>query len=311
MAQRRRNSRRNALIFLGSFLAHIGVLFMLASNFRFYPPPQETEAVQVELIPQEELPPPPPPPPIPKIVQQKPQPQPTPQPPQPQPQPTPPTPQPAAPQPAPAPTAPVKSTPAPTPVPVPKPAPIPSPLAPPTPAPQPGPPKSVSVNNVIQSQPNVVNNKRMILHKAPGAANVPSVSIPGAIFAPSASAGPPNSAPSGGAPPGGGSGSSGALLGGALPGFGSGLRGGPLGCANADALNLSPEEKAKCAQAFGEGTRDAPAMNAIDASKRTVIDQQAAQQAATEKYRDSTPAGSEATPVAGQPKVESTLGGGQ
>ena len=60
---------------------------------------------------------------------------------------------------------------------------------------------------------------------------------------------------------------------------------------------------ARAAQQFGEGARESPQMSAIDASKRQVLDQEAAGAAAAQKYRNSTPAGSEARPVQGQPRL--------
>jgi hypothetical protein len=50
-------------------------------------------------------------------------------------------------------------------------------------------------------------------------------------------------------------------------------------------------------------------MNPIDASKRTDLDHQAAAAAATSQYRNSTPSGTESTPVAGQPRVLTTSPG--
>jgi hypothetical protein len=44
-------------------------------------------------------------------------------------------------------------------------------------------------------------------------------------------------------------------------------------------------------------------MSAIDASKRQELDHEAASAAAAQKYRDSTPSGSEARPVGGQPRI--------
>jgi hypothetical protein len=76
-----------------------------------------------------------------------------------------------------------------------------------------------------------------------------------------------------------------------------------LGCANAAALHLSRQEQAKCDEAFGTGARESPQMDAIGATKRADIDRQAAQEQAAQRYRDSTPAGSEATPIAGQPRI--------
>jgi hypothetical protein len=144
---------------------------------------------------------------------------------------------------------------------------------------------------------------KLVLHKSKeqGAPLAPSVAIPGAVFAPptgptpQAAAAPAGGAPGGGAGPG--------LPGGALPGFGAGLRGSALGCANAEALHLSAAEKARCAQAFGEGARDSPVMSAIDASKRQELDHEAAAATAAQKYRDSTPAGSEVRPIPGKPRI--------
>jgi hypothetical protein len=44
-------------------------------------------------------------------------------------------------------------------------------------------------------------------------------------------------------------------------------------------------------------------MDAIDASKRAEFERESAAQAAAQKYRDSTPGGSDATPEAGQPRA--------
>ena len=54
---------------------------------------------------------------------------------------------------------------------------------------------------------------------------------------------------------------------------------------------------------FGEGARESPQMSAIDSSKREELDHEAATGAAARKYRDSTPSGTEAEPVPGQPKI--------
>jgi hypothetical protein len=142
---------------------------------------------------------------------------------------------------------------------------------------------------------------KIVLHKPKehGSGLAPAVAIPGAIFAPptgpASQAAAPSGAPGGGGGPG--------LPGGVLPGFGAGLRGGVLGCANAEALHLSAAEKARCAEAFGEGALESPRMSAIGASRRAELDHEAAAEAAAQKYRDSTPAGSEARPIAGQPRI--------
>jgi hypothetical protein len=314
--QRRRHLRRNALVLLGSFVAHFFVfLAVLSSNeLGLPPPPFETEpAVEVQVVPPPpELPPPPPPIIIKQNIQPTPKPpspppQPTPTPPKPTPAPTPAPPQPA-PAPAPKPTSPapvaVKPTLAPTPKPAP--APTPTPLAPPVAAPQPGPPKAVPAATISQPQTHTVSAPHLVLHRDRNqqSALAPSVAIPGASFAPSTPPGAPTTgAPAGGPPAGGALPGGPGFPGGAMPGFGSGLRGGLLGCANADALHLSQAERARCAESFGDGTRTAPQMNPIDASHRAEIDRQAAAEAAANKYKNSTPSGTESTPVAGQPRV--------
>jgi hypothetical protein len=213
-----------------------------------------------------------------------------------------PTPQAVAPKPTVAPTAPLKTTPSPTPAPAPKPAALPSPLAPPVPAPQPGPPVAVPRSQLIQAQPQIVAARRLVLHKNQdqGTPLAPPVSIPGAVFAPSPQQANAASAAAGsGAPSGGGAGG---LPGGTLPHFGPGLRGGLLGCANADALHLSAEERARCDEALGAGAAQSPQMSAIDASKRRELDRQAAGEATAQKYRDSGPSGAWNQPQAGQPR---------
>ena len=143
----------------------------------------------------------------------------------------------------------------------------------------------------------------IVLHRnrnEAGAPLAPSVSIPGAVEAAPQQA---SGAPAGGGAPGGPGAGGGGLPAGSLPGFGGGLRGSVLGCANAAALHLSKEEQAKCDEAFGSGTRESPQMDPIGATKRSEIDRQAASEAAAQRYRDSTPAGSEAAPIAGQPRI--------
>lgn len=321
MAQRRRRHlRRDVLVFLASTAFHVALFIIAASEFTYYPPPIEPRApVEVEIVPEAEQPIPPPPP-IPKIIKQRLAPTPTPAPPpvpQPQPQPpTPPKPQPQAParvttQLAPAATAPVQANRAPQPAPTPKPTLAPSlaPIAPATPAPNPGPPRVVTAPTAPTVQSKAFAAPHMVLHRnrnEAGAPLAPGVSIPGAIEAPpqqasGAPGGGPGGAPGGGAPGGGPAG--GGLPGGALPGFGSGLRGSVLGCANAAALHLSKAEQAKCDEAFGSGAHELPVMDPIGATKRADIDRQAAGEAAAQRYRDSTPAGSESHPVAGQPRI--------
>jgi hypothetical protein len=311
--RRRRHLRRNALVFLASTILHVGLFFIAASEFTYYPPPPETRApVEVQIVPEQEQPIPPPP--FPQIIiKQKLAPTPTPAPPPtPQPQPpTPPKPQPPAPakvtpQLAPAPTAPLQANHAPSPAPTPKPtlAPALAPIAPSTPAPNPGPPRVVSAPAAPTVQSKAFASPHIVLHRnrnEAGAPLAPSVSIPGAVeSAPQQASGAPGG---GGGAPGGPGAGGGGLPSGSLPGFGSGLRGSVLGCANAAALHLSKQEQAKCDEAFGTGTRESPQMDPIGATKRTDIDHQAASEAAAQRYRDSTPSGSEAAPISGQPRI--------
>jgi hypothetical protein len=300
--------RRDALVFLGSLVAHVLFFYAVLSQFHFYPtPPENPQAVEVEIVPQPE-PPVPPPVIIPHIketiapTKQPPSPPPTPQP-QPQPKNTPQqTPERATPTPAVTPTAPTPAKVAPTPSPTPKPALAPTPLAP-APAPQPGPPKTIPRSLLLPSQTQTaIQAPKIVLHRNKEQASplAPSVNIPGAVFAPPT----PQASGAPSSPPGGAAGAKGGgLPGGALPGFGSGLRGGLLGCANADALHFTAAERARCAQAFGEGAKETPVMDAIDSSKRQVLNGEAAADAAAQKYRDSTPAGTESTPVPGQPRI--------
>jgi hypothetical protein len=310
--RRRRRLRRDALVFLTSVVFHVGLFFIAVSEFNFYNLPQENApAVEVQIVPPAVEPIPPPPPPMPPIVRpttQPTQPPPSPQT-QPKPQPARPAQTPAPPQPAAAPTAPAQAVQAPAPLPTPKPAPSPSPapLAPPAPAPTPGPPKAVPQTSIAAPQTHAVAAPHIVLHKSreAGSPLQPSLNLPGATFAP-----PPQqaAAPGGGAPSGAGGRPGGGLPGGQLPAFGSGLRGGPLGCANAAALHLTPEEQARCDEAFGEGALQSPHMDPIGSSKRQVLDSEATQEDAARKYRDSMPAGSAVRPTPGQPRILQTPG---
>jgi high-affinity nickel permease len=69
------------------------------------------------------------------------------------------------------------------------------------------------------------------------------------------------------------------------------------------ALNLTIAERQRCDELYGMGTTSAPQMDRISASKRAVIDQQAAQEQVAQKYRDSMPGGSDVVPELGQPRV--------
>jgi len=308
--QGRRRLRRDALVFAGSIVFHVGLFFVAVSEFNFYTLPQENEsAVQVEIVPQAQEPIPPPPPPMPPIVRPTTQPAQQPPSPQTQPKPQPPKPvqTPAPPQPAAAPTAPAQPVHAPTPLPA-KAAPTaaPTPLAPAAPAPTPGPPKAVPKASVATPQASAVTAPHIVLHKSrdQGAPLQPGLNLPGATFAPPQQA----AAPGGGAPGGAGSPAGGGLPGGRLPAFGSGLRGGPLGCANAAALHLTPEEQARCDEAFGEGALQSPRMDAIGSSKRDELNREATQEENARKYRDSMPNSSAMRPTPGQPKILQTPG---
>ena len=287
--RQRRRIRRDAVVFLASVAFHVGLFFIAASEFNFYVLPQENApAVQVEIVPQAEEPPPPPMPPI-----VRPTTQPTEQPPPAQPQPQPPKPTPTPPQPAAAPAAAVRPAETPAPLPAPKAAPSPTPVA--------APPQAVPKAAVAAPQATAaVAAPHIVLHKSRNQASAlgPTLSLPGATFAPP----PMAAAPGGGAPTGAG-GHGGGLPEGALPGFGSGLRSGPLACANALVLHLSAAEQARCDEAFGEGALQSPRMDPIGAAKREELDTEAATEDAARKYRDSTPTGSSATPIPGQPRM--------
>jgi len=303
--RRRRHLRRDLLIFAGSIVVHIGVFFIAAAEFSFYNLPQQQEAaVQVEIVPPTVEPIPPLPPIVtPKVAPTAKAAAPAPTPPAPPPPtPQPPRPTPAPPQPVATPTAAAQAVRAPTPAPTPKPAPTPAPLAPPSPAPTPGPPKAVPKSSVSTPETHSAATPHIVLHRSrdEGAPLTSGLNLPGATFAPA----PQASAPGGGGAPGGpGGGASGLLPGGQLPAFGRGLRGGVLGCANAAVLHLSAAEQARCDEAFGEGARESPRMDAIDASKRGELDRESTAQEAARKYRDSMPAGSSASPQPGQPKI--------
>jgi hypothetical protein len=70
---------------------------------------------------------------------------------------------------------------------------------------------------------------------------------------------------------------------------------------NAEALHLSPAELQRCQEAYGANTLAAPRMDRIDASKRSVLDQEAAGEQAAQRYRDSMPTGPVTAPIPGQP----------
>ena len=48
--RRRRQLRRNVLVFLGSLVAHVGLFFFVVKDFHFYTLREETEVLGVEAI---------------------------------------------------------------------------------------------------------------------------------------------------------------------------------------------------------------------------------------------------------------------
>ncbi len=65
---------------------------------------------------------------------------------------------------------------------------------------------------------------------------------------------------------------------GALPSGGPGLRGTLVGCANADAVNLTNVERARCNERFGVEAARAPVLDGIDPAKRAKFDRAADRQ---------------------------------
>jgi hypothetical protein len=331
------NRRRNAVALAISAALHILFLsFVINETANPYAlPPAQQPPIQLEIYPQEEVPQPPPPPVIipPKLKQalekQTPPPPPplppTPVPPKPEQQPptpmapakvTPPKPNPPTPTP-PTPPAPTQARPTPpkqNPIPAaPTPARTPTPPAPaPTPSPGPSPsPKPPTTATIITQSvvtartpsPQVVMRpSKLNLHKSNHEipSNVPTLPLaPGGAVA------------SGGGPQGGGApGAPGALGGsrlnglspypyGALPSGGPGLRGTLVGCANANAVNLTNVERARCDERFGVEAAHAPALDGIDPAKRARFDRTADRQ---ERSRNS------GMPV-GTDKGSGTIGG--
>jgi hypothetical protein len=180
-------------------------------------------------------------------------------------------------------------------------------------APQPGPPEAAPHAPVVAAQPHVITAPTLRLHRSNQEAAsplAPPVSIPGAVFAP-AQPGPVQGGgqAAGNAGAGAGRGGAGGLPGGALPGFGGGLRGSLLGCIDSAVAKLSAEERAHCAERLGEGAKVAPVMDPIGATHRDVLNDQAAREAAAQKYRDETPAGNYDRPIPGQPRLGHKPGG--
>ena len=93
---------------------------------------------------------------------------------------------------------------------------------------------------------------------------------------------------------------------GMLPGGGPGLRGTLVGCANAEAVKLTAEERNRCSERFGAGAPQAPPLSGIAPAKRREYDDAAATGEANRRYRDSTPVGTADTAAGtlGTPKPQ-------
>jgi len=287
-----RKTRRTAVALALSTTFHAVILALILSQAapEYQLPESIAPPMDVQIMPMPE----PPPPPV--IIERLPlKPEPTkPQPPKPAPQPQPPKPKP--PEPAPAPPAPIPPTPAPpkpTPV-TPKPAPpqpaVVKPLPAPTPAPEtkPAPPAPVAPATPAAAAPSPPTH--LNIHKpekeAPGSvATLPFA--PAAKPAPAPSSGAPAAAS--GEPPLGGSRLNGLTPYpyGQMPSGGSGLRGTLVGCANAEAVNLSPAERARCNERLGARAASAPALDPISPTKRAAFDKAEERQNRDLEYRDS------------------------
>lgn len=291
-----RKTRRTVVALALSTTFHAVILaFILSQAAPEYQLPESiAPPMEVQIMPE---PPPPPvlierlPPPKPEPTKpEPPTPAPQPQPPKPKlpelapappapipPTPAPPKPTPVTPKPAPPQPAVVKPLPAPAPAPQTKPAP-PAPVAPPTPAapapPAPTPPAHLNIHKPEKEAPGNVAT----LPFAP---------------APAPSPAPPSGAPAapGGEPPLGGSRLNGLTPYpyGQMPSGGSGLRGTLVGCANAEAVNLSSAERARCNERFGTRAASAPVLDPITPAKRAAFDKAEEKQDRSLRYRDSTP----------------------
>ncbi len=266
--QHRRAAWALALSTLWHVVILVGVILQVPRDYIYPPgeaPPPEPPTVHIdaEII---KLPPPPP-----KVVVIPPK--------VPEPEPLPPKPEPAPPTPKQVETAkpqPVKTPPAPTPTPLPpRPVPKPATLAPPTPPkPTPTPPKPVPTTPAPAAPPApTVQMTPMVIHKPAKDAPATIASLPMAPTpTPPAKAG----ALAPGAPPAQISGSR--LSGlvpwpaGTFPSGGPGLRGSLAGCANSDAVHLSPAERARCNERFGVDMAHAPVLDGINPAKRRSFD---------------------------------------
>jgi hypothetical protein len=264
-----KTNRRDGAALIGSVVAHIVIIAFLVSQaapeYVLPEPPEPPMDVQIVTAP--EIPPPPivPPKMTPRKVVTQVEPPPAPAPPVPESKPTP------------APPTPPKSLAAkPTP---PKPTPLavaPSPPTPPTPKPQP--PKAAPPQPAPPSPPTLVPAPaKLNIHKPKEAAPANVATLP---MAPSPSPAPATS----GAPAFGGEAPGSRLSGltpfplGAMPSGGTGLRGTLVGCANANAVNLSSVERAHCNERFGVEIKHAPVLDGIPPAKRAAFDKAAAAQ---------------------------------
>ena len=75
---------------------------------------------------------------------------------------------------------------------------------------------------------------------------------------------------------------------GMFPSGGPGLRGTLVGCANADAVRLTPAEREKCNRRFSSELSRAPALDGIDPAKRAAFDRSVEHQDAARAYRGGT-----------------------
>jgi hypothetical protein len=322
----KRNNGRNAIALALSAILHVIFIVMvinesatpynLPENFI----PTVEPPVEVELVPEEKIPPPPVITPKIKEALKR---QETPPPPTPQPLPTPPkpliqlpspaarpkpatvkpTPPAAAPptlapptpaRPTPPKVSPIAPTPSPTRSPAP-PAPAPSPTPSPKPAVRPTPtPTAVAPVPAKIAPPAIVLRPSLLnLHKpakeAP--ANVPTLPM-----APSGQAG---GGGGGGAPAAPGAPGGSRLSGlspypyGAMPSGGPGLRGTLVGCANAEAVNLSSVERARCNERFGVEATKAPVLDGIDPARRSQFDKTAQRQEEERRHGAAMPAGTD------------------
>jgi hypothetical protein len=285
-ARKHRRTRLVALALSTTFHVVILALILTQAAPEYQLPESIAPPMEVQITPMPE----PPPPPV--IIERLPPLKPEPAKPQPQP-PTPQAPKPKPPEPAPAPPAPIPPTPAPpkpTPV-TPKPAPAQPAVVKPLPAPTPAAPTTKAPTPPAPPAPPAPSAPvHLNIHKpekeAPG-------SVPTLPFAPAPA---PAAAPSAGAPaaPAGEPPQGGSRLNGltpypygSMPSGGSGLRGTLVGCANADSVNLSAAERARCNERFGARAASAPALDPISPTKRAAFDKAEEKQNRDLEYRDS------------------------